>query len=111
MKKEYIEYSTDCYKINKIDYNRNGIGGEGFYSVDFTFVPKEGEYTDPKLTFKMIGIINDDDLEKEDGYTRFYVVTPKNIFMNWRGDNIGYAIIPGLKKWHKDWIDGKKFKK
>ncbi len=93
--KEFEKYSTEECKIKKINYQRNGVGGEGFWSIEF--ITKENKK-------RLIGIINAEDLRKEDGNTRFYVVNPKNIFQGWRGDNFGVYLVPIIKKYEKDWL-------
>ena len=91
-------YSTEEYKIKKINYQRNGIAGEGFWSIEF--ITKENKK-------RLIGIINDNDLRKKDGYTRFYVVNPKNIFQGWRGDNFGAELVPIIREYEKDLLKKK----
>ena len=96
--KEFEKYSTDEYKVKKINYQRNGIIGEGFWSIEF--ITKENKK-------RLIGVVNAEDLKKEDGFSRFYVVNPKNIFQGWRGDTIGAALVPIIRKYEKDYLEEK----
>jgi len=85
--------------VKKIEYNRNGVSGEPFFSVRFTY-QDDGVYT-KGTKFNLIGIIAEDDVDLEDGYKRFYVVSPKNISDNWRGDQLAGNVIEEIKKYIK----------
>ena len=61
-------------KIDGIDFQRNGISGQGFYQVFF-------RYSEKGIPEKnLIGILTDDK-------TYCFVVDPSDIESHWRGDN------------------------
>ena len=61
-------------KVDGIDFQRNGISGEGFYQVFF-------RYSDKGIPErKLIGVITGDK-------TYCFVIDPSDIENHWRGDN------------------------
>lgn len=84
-------------KIIEYGYQRNGIGGEGFFYFLISFKSDNG-----KTRRAIATLINDTDKngeypEKFNGSCR--VITPNNLADHWRGDNFEYEI----RKLHKEW--------
>ena len=60
-------------KINGVDFQRNGVGGEPFYQVFFTYKKRGMNEID------LVGVVTDNP-------TQCFVVDPKDIQNHWRGD-------------------------
>lgn len=79
--------------IHALEYNRNGVSGEGFWSVEFDLSETaRGEKT------RLIAVMPEIYFEEEDAHhtdaTRTYVINPGDIRHNYRGDNIGAVLGP-----------------
>jgi hypothetical protein len=75
----------DCISNIKVEYHRNGVGGEGFYAIHFTFV----DSTNPYCSGRLIAVVvpyedGAKDKLKCDG--RCYVVNPADPAQCYRGD-------------------------
>jgi hypothetical protein len=92
--------------ITSVDYSRNGISGEGFYTVLFTYNGAE-EYLKGEKFLAMVfgdedpdgpfyncstGVINMTDLEEKNGNLEWN---------NWRGDSFDAALRYGIRRWVK----------
>lgn len=77
------------FKIQFIDFQRNGIGGIGFYTI-------YARWHDPKEFDRPFDMIitaepTDDSCEKNGTYLKYdqcRVITPAEPRMNWRGDRL-----------------------
>lgn len=88
-------------KILKHGYQRNGIGGDGFFYFLISF-------TNPRLDRGLIALtkiqaiatltIENDDPKKFNGSCR--VITPDNLDCHWRGDDFEDEIRKMYKKWY-----------
>lgn len=86
-------------KILEYGYQRNGIGGEGFYYFKITF--KDGN-RNPRTAIATLYNDTDnkgDHPEKFNGSCR--VITPDNLDEHWRGDNFEYEIRAKYNEWYK----------
>ena len=79
------------YTITDIQYQRNGVSGEGFFSVavDYSETPR-GQKTHliAVMPHKYDEVTDTHRTEPE--YT--YVIDPLNLDSGWRGDNFGRAL-------------------
>lgn len=83
-------YDIDVVVIDA-SYQRNGVGGEGFYGVS---IRCDGETLLATIAYKDDGETFDD--------CSCRVVDPLVLGSSYRGDAIGCALIPKLKKWLKE---------
>ncbi len=60
-------------KINGVDFQRNGIGGDPFYQVFFTYKERG------MIPIDLIAVLTDQK-------TQCFVIDPKEIQNHWRGD-------------------------
>lgn len=80
---------NSTYIIKSLNYQRNGVGGESFFQLEFDLI-ESGQ------THSLIAVIPQkyseakDDHETQPEYT--YVIDPENMRSGWRGDRIGYAL-------------------
>ena len=99
------EFETK-YTILSVDYQRNGITGQGFYDVRFVF-EEEGErpqfliaiiesssIPDEAVPWRKFGPI---DYSKLDG-THTYIIDPMDTRNHWRGDRVGFEIVKFLAR-------------
>lgn len=73
-------------KVHSVAYHRNGVGGEGFYCVQF-------EHEDRRL----LAVVTDqgDDARLNEAY----VVTPEHPEQSWRGtDHFGNALLSVIRR-------------
>ncbi len=84
--------------IKHIKYNRNGVGGEGFYSMVFFHEDNSGEIC------RLIAIVNETDIEEynDSSYSRVYVISPDEMDCDWRGDTMGEYVINSVKDYCKE---------
>jgi hypothetical protein len=82
--------------IHTVSFQRNGVQGEGFYTVHFLL--KDGE-TFPNMiaTFKtqVDNLFKKEVIEEEDtviDYSSCRVVNADDVTSAWRGDEIGYQL-------------------
>lgn len=100
----------ECISNIKVEYHRNGVGGEGFFALHFTFV----DSTNPYCSGRLIAVVvpHEDgakDKLKCDG--RCYVVNPADPTMCYRGDHFEPVMRRILEAHEIDWrervVDGK----
>ncbi len=84
-------YDIDV-EVLTADYQRNGIGGEGFYAVTIKC---------DRENFLLATISYKDDGETFDDCS-CRVVDPLDLTSHYRGDAIGAALIPQLSAWLKE---------
>ena len=91
-------------RIDKIDYHRNGVGGEGFYVVKFH--DRSDSETDDKVCRRdLIAVVF---VQRDaDGYTdaeatiqtcRIAVLEPANVGARWRGDVFAPDIVKAIMR-------------
>ena len=91
-------------KLNTQEYHRNGVGGEGFYTVAFTLT----EYNE---TTELIAVIPSAlrDYDLNDGGIPCYIINPANpLTSKWRGDSILSDL---LQEDLWEWIDAENDRK
>lgn len=74
----------DCITNISVKYHRNGIGGEGFFAINFRYTD-EGE--DPAYGGELIGTIPDAGEDDRTCNGRCYIVNPGRSDLCYRGDN------------------------
>lgn len=84
---------ADRIEIKRIKYHRNGIGGAGFYTVEFTFFDDECDYRDMVAT-----IFNEDGKSPE----YYAVLDLKDPSYRWRGDHFIYALWKAIQDERED---------
>lgn len=78
--------------VQQIEYNRNGVGGDGFYAVKFT-TPNDRDFG--KVNF--IGIVPSQAVTTKEYRSDIYVISPKTLELNWRGaDYYGDKLIKAI---------------
>lgn len=79
------------YTIKSLDYQRNGVSGEGFFYVTFDFKEEGRKHS-------LIAILpqkyNEDTETHETQPEYTYVIDPENLESGWRGDRMGYILCP-----------------
>lgn len=75
-------------EVLRADYQRNGVGGEGFYAV---LIRCDRESLLATISYKDDGETFDD--------CSCRVVDPLDLTSHYRGDAIGCALIPKLNAW------------
>lgn len=89
--------TTTSYTIKSLHYQRNGVGGEGFFYVAFDFKEDGRKHS-------LIAVMPHRYLEESEAhqiqpeYT--YIIDPENLESGWRGDRMGYVLCP--------WVDANK---
>jgi hypothetical protein len=78
-------------KITDIDWHRNGVGGIGFYAVDFVWSDDDHGPT------KARAIIFSDG-EEGAAQPQHYAITTSDIYDHWRGDRFMAVLWPMLQK-------------
>lgn len=86
-------------KIKKHGYQRNGVGGEGFYYFLITFVDDSNKKREAIATLTVESDENSDLPQKFNGSCR--VITPDNLDDHWRGD----VFESEIRKLHEKWED------
>lgn len=92
--------SGEEVEILSVESNRNGVGGEPFWSIRFTL-------SDQTLVgiIPYSGLVFDDDyshilgIRKAD--TPCFVVNPDDLTSHWRGDDISEALIEAVIEQHE----------
>lgn len=68
-------------KVNQVRYHRNGVGGEGFFAVGFTFREDGVEHRLVATVVASEGVLGE-----VDGLCQVYVIDPADLDSRWRGD-------------------------
>lgn len=96
----------------ELGYQRNGVSGEGFYHAVFDYQSwgwTTSNRDDGSMVFRLHAIIPSEvvevgateDAKKYTGLHRVYVFDPTDLDSHWRGDRMGYNLVP-LVKAHTD---------
>jgi hypothetical protein len=99
-------HKEDKYTILSVDYQRNGVSGQGFYDVRF-ILEQEGDRPQFLAAIIESGSIPDDAVPWRkfgaikwhiiDG-THTFVIDPMNPTSHWRGDRVGAPILRFLAR-------------
>ena len=73
------------YKLSNLNYQRNGIGGEGFFSIF-------AELKEYSIKDSVIITFEEDESKRIVIISTCRVVSITNPKSSWRGDNIGYEL-------------------
>jgi len=82
--------------IRKLDYQRNGISGEGFFQALIDFKEKDDSGTGLIATFETKADEDGNEIGVNQITTR--VIDPLDFNRHWRGDSLGYDIEAALNK-------------
>ena len=87
----------DNLKILQNGYQRNGVGGEGFYFFKISWTDDNKQKREGVATLTVAGDAINEHPEKFNGSCR--VITPDNLEDHWRGDVFEYEIRLLYKQW------------